>query len=202
MKRHRSLIRIGLAVLSLAAVLLAEALGGSAAAGSRASGAQAQVVHASRLHPRPYAVRPGSRVPAHDLFGTRVFSDARHGFALADARQAQYPACTSDGGARWTFCGPQFHVDAADAPEAVDSVGTLGDGRLYAYGSSVVDVTTNGGRVWWEGYLGDLVVAVVPGSEGDLLAYVQSFSGKNIVVKQWVTRDGGRSWRPNAAPGG
>jgi hypothetical protein len=158
-------------------------------------------VTAQRLHPRPDAVARGTRVRDSALFGTRVFANARAGFALADVRQAQYPARTTDGGKTWRIDGPQFHVNAADAPEAVGFVGVAGPRRLFAYGSSVVDATTNGGRTWWEAFFQDLVVAVVPGPRG-LVAYVQQESGNRAVTSQYLSRDGGRHWRLSTAIGG
>lgn len=153
------------------------------------------------MHPRPGAAPRGTLVRP---FGDRVFSDARHGFALAGRGQAQYPARTLDGGRTWRIDGPQFHVDAADGAEAVGSVGVAGPRTLFAYGSSVVDVTTDGGRVWWETFLGELVVAVVPGVGHDLVAYVQQPSGRGSAASTWqyVSSDGGRHWRLSTALGG
>jgi hypothetical protein len=165
-----------------------------------------QVLTAGRLRTRADAIRPGTRVNSSALFGTRVFSNNRDGFALANGNQAQYPAVTVDGGRSWRIAGPQFHVDAADGPEAVGYVGMESARTLYAYGSSVVDVTTNGGRTWWETFLDEVVVAVVPGPSGDLVAYVQqsvSNSAANPAVTwQYVSRDGGRHWRYSSALGG
>jgi hypothetical protein len=172
-----------------------------------ASGAQAaapappQTIAAKRLRPRPDAVARGTKVRDSALIGARAFWNARDGFALADVRQAQYPAHTTDGGRTWRIDGPQFHVDAADAPEAVGFVGIAGPRRFFAYGASVADVSTDGGRTWWEAFLGDLVVAVVPGP-GRLVAYVQHVTGNRAVTWQYVTRDGGRHWRHSTAIGG
>lgn len=163
-------------------------------------------IKARRLPTRPGAVTPGTKVRSSALFSRRVFWNARVGFALADVGQAQYPARTTDGGRRWRIDGPQVHVNAADAPEAVGYVGVAGRRTYFAYGSSAVDVTTNGGRTWWEAYLGDLVMAVVPGYHGHLVAYVQqSVSDRHpnhVVIWQYVSRDGGRHWRYSTALGG
>jgi hypothetical protein len=132
-----------------------------------------------------------------------VFANGRVGFALANDGQAQYPVLTTDGGRAWRLDGPQLHVDAADAPEAVTSVGVAGTRTFYAYGSSAVDVTTNGGRTWWETFLGELVVAVVPGPRRELIAYVQQSIGRPtaeaLVTWQYVSSDGGRLWRYSTA---
>lgn len=139
------------------------------------------------------------------MFGDRVFPTANIGFALANGNQAQYPAITTDGGLTWRIDGPQLHVDAADGPEGVGYVGTLGPHTFFAYGSSVVDVTIDSGRTWWETYMGELVMAVVPGFRNHLVAYVQqsvSNSGHPAVTWQYVSRDGGRHWRYSSALGG
>jgi hypothetical protein len=158
-------------------------------------------ITAKRLHARPDAVARGTKVRDSALFGVRTFANARDGFALADVRQAQYPARTTDGGRTWRIDGPQFHVNAADAPEAVGFVGMAGPRRLFAYGASAVDASTDGGRTWWEAFLGDLVVAVVPGP-GKLVAYVQHEAETRAVTWQYVSRDGGRHWRYSTAIGG
>jgi hypothetical protein len=158
------------------------------------------------MRARPGAIDPGTAVGNGVLFGDRVFANVGDGFALADDNQAQYPAVTTDGGHSWRIAGPQLHVDAADAPEAVGSVGVAGPRTLFAFGSSVIDVTTDGGRSWWETFLGELVVAVVPGPGGGLVAYVQQSLSNNSVnpaaTWQYVSRDGGRHWHYTTALGG
>jgi hypothetical protein len=107
---------------------------------------------------------------------------------------------------RWTIDGPQFHVDAADGAEAVGFVGVDGPRTFFAYGSSAVDVTTDGGREWWETFLGEEVMAVVPNLRNELVAYVeQSVSNQRLnpaVTWQYVSRDGGRHWRYSTSFGG
>jgi hypothetical protein len=161
---------------------------------------------ARRLRARGNAVPVGSLVSNDALIGQRVFANASDGFALADDGEAQYPAVTTNGGQTWRIDGPQFHVDAADAPEAVSSVGIVSSHTHFAYGSSVVDVTTDAGRTWWETFLGELVMAVVPGQRHHLIAYVQqsisNSSSNPAVTWQYVSRDGGRHWRYSSALGG
>lgn len=159
---------------------------------------------ARRLRPRPYAAAVGTPVAGSHL-GTRVFASATVGFSMAGVSSAQYPVRTLDGGRIWRVDGPQFHVDAADGPEAVGHVGLVDARTYYAWGSSVVDVTTNGGRTWWETFMGELVVAVTPGPENNLLAYVQNQVGNNsshVVTRQYVSDDGGRHWRYTTVLGG
>jgi hypothetical protein len=132
-----------------------------------------------------------------------VFTDPRDGFGLANHGTAQYPAITRDGGRSWRIDGPQLHIDAADGPEAVSYVGAASARTLYAYGSSVVDVTTDGGRTWWETFPEGLVMAVVPGRGHDLAAYVQqSTAHGQSRTWQYVSSDGGRQWRLDSALGG
>ena len=68
-----------------------------------------------------------------------------------------------------------------------------------------VDVTTDAGRTWWETYMGELVVAVVPGAGDRLVAYVQqqlsNNSTRSAATWQYVSSDGGRHWRYTTALG-
>jgi hypothetical protein len=158
------------------------------------------------LKARANAVAVGT-VVSGSIVSTRVFANGHDGFALASKNNAQYPARTVDGGQTWRINGPQFHINAADAPEAVQFVGLLNSRKYFAYGSSVVDVTTNAGRTWFETYMGDAVLAVVPGfiGRGSLLAYVQDLTGSNsnkVSTLQYVSRDGGRHWHYTTAFGG
>jgi hypothetical protein len=146
-------------------------------------------------------------VRSADLFTNRVFPTARVGFALADDGQAQYPALSTDGGRHWRIDGPQLHVNAADGPEAVGFVGAAGPHTFFAYGSSAIDVSSDGGRTWWETFADELVMAVVPGlRSGELVAYVQHSASTNrtdpAVTSQYVSRDGGRHWSYSTALGG
>ena len=161
---------------------------------------------ARHLRPRAGALSRGTAVKQSGLVTPRVFANASVGFALANTHSAQYPARSLNGGKTWRIDGPQVHIDAADAPEAVGSVGVAGSHTFFAYGSSAVDVTTDGGRTWWETLLGELVVAVVPGPRHELVAYVQQQLDPNsirgTVTWQYVSRDGGRHWVYSSALGG
>jgi hypothetical protein len=168
-----------------------------------------RLLTAGRLRPRAGSgplEQPGTFVSPSSLFSNRVFVNAKLGFALANGDNAQYPAVSTDRGRQWRIDGPQVHVDAADGPEAVQFVGITGPRTFFVYGSSAVDVTTDGGRVWWETLLGEQVMAVVPGSAGQLVAYVeQSVSNQHLspaVTWQYVSRDGGRHWRYSTSFGG
>jgi hypothetical protein len=142
--------------------------------------------------------RFGTDIPSSDLAGTRVFANMQVGFGLTGDNGQTFPARTANGGKAWTIDGPQFHVDAADGAEGVSYVGIVSPNEEFAYGASVVDVSTNAGHTWWETFLGENVTAVVPGRQG-LVAFVQqSVSNKYlnpIVTWQYVSTDGGRHWR-------
>ncbi len=165
-----------------------------------------QHIRAGRLVPRPYAATPDGQVSSRDLFTNRVFIDAKVGFALANVGNAQYPAVSRDGGRTWRIDGPQVHVDAADGPEAVGYVGAAAPRTFFAYGSSAVDVTTDGGTTWWEALPGELVTAVVAPFPGLLVTYVQqSVSNDHVnpaVTWEYVSRDGGRHWTYSTDLGG
>lgn len=153
---------------------------------------------AQHLRPRPAAVPRGTTVKQADMFSTRVFANASVGFALVNLDSAQYPARSLDSGGTWRIDGPQVHVNAADGAEGVEFVGVAGARTFYTYGTEAVDVTTDGGRTWWETFLGELVVAVVPGPRNSLLAYVQQQLDPNsslaAVTWQYISHDGGHHW--------
>lgn len=164
---------------------------------------------ATRMRARPGAVARGTVVKPADLFTTRVFANLSPvGFALVNIDSAQYPARSADGGRTWRIDGPQVHVNAADGAEGVQYVGVASPRTFFAYGSQAVDVTTNSGRTWWETFLGELVVAVVPGSRSnELVAYVQrqlSSNSSSLAAPTWqyVSHDGGRHWVYSSTLGG
>jgi hypothetical protein len=143
------------------------------------------------------------------VLGERIFSNGRTGFALANVRSTTYPVSTVDGGRVWRIDGPWLYREAADAPAAIDNVGLALPDMFYAFGPSVIDVTPNGGRTWWQTFLPDhdgFVVAIVPGFHVDLVAYVQRRSRHDrtnqLATYQYVTTDGGRQWRISNAPFG
>jgi len=189
----------GLAMLGGVLALAGVAVGVGEASGQAARPPRPPArLSAHRLGPRPQAVAPGTAIPSSQLFGDRVFADDRDGFALANDGQAQYPAKTTDGGTTWRIDGPQVHVDAADGPEGVGYVGVASARSYYAYGSQAIDVTTDGGRSWWQTFAPGLVVAVVVAPRG-LLALVQPGDGSTW---PYVSTDGGRRWRYSTRLGG
>jgi hypothetical protein len=97
-------------------------------------------------------------------------------------------------------------ASTADGAEGDGYVGVAGPRTFFAYGSSAVDVTTDGGRSWWETFLGELAMAVVPGPRNELVAYVQqqvSNDHANPAVSwQYVSRASVRHWSYSTALGG
>lgn len=176
-------------------------------AGERLAVRPPRVIRAHRLTAPRGAVRPGTVVSSRQLVSDRVFANARDGFALASVRSAQYPARTVDGGRVWRIDGPPLHVNGANAPAVVDSVGVDGSRTAFFYGGGqAVDVTTDAGRVWWQAFIGELVVAVVRGPRRQLVTYAQQQvrRGRSYATQTWqyVSGDGGRVWRYSTALGG
>jgi photosystem II stability/assembly factor-like uncharacterized protein len=144
-------------------------------------------------------IKPGTPVDSKQLT-TRVFADARRGFALFENLAGEtFPATTTDGGRVWRVAGPVLHAPAAQGALAVTQVGTAGPGRYMAFGDgSVVDVTSDGGKQWWRAALGDEVPAVIA-SGGQLIAFAQEqapTARETLHAVVWVYRstDGGRVW--------
>jgi hypothetical protein len=138
-------------------------------------------------------LHPGDIVSASQL-GRRVFVDSRHGFALANSDEAQYPAASTDGGHTWRISGPVLHVNAAQAPLVVSEVGALSR-RIYfaAGGGEVVDATPDGGHNWYRAFFPGGLIGVVP-SGSRLTAIVDSEDqGPSTLI--YVSSDGGRHWR-------
>jgi photosystem II stability/assembly factor-like uncharacterized protein len=162
---------------------------------------QPQSVAGHRLGDGGYrAIKLGTRVPSGRL-AARVFANARRGFALFNSSSGEtFPAATDDGGRIWRIDGPVFFAPAADGALAVDQTGAVAPGTYWAFGpGSVVDVTTDGGKRWWQAALGDEVPAVVSAG-GHLVAFAQEqipTRGETLHAVTWVYRstNGGRSWR-------
>jgi hypothetical protein len=129
---------------------------------------------------------------------TRVFPTAKRGFALAVVRGALYPSTTTNGGKTWRIDGPSFYAPGAQAPRVVTYVGAARPGTYFAFGGggTAVDVTSDSGKRWWQAFLGDLVLAVVPSPKGSLVAITQELGGHGGKAVTWVyvSNDGGRHW--------
>lgn len=168
---------------------------GASGASTRAAAAAKppRTVTATRITRRPGTLAPGTGVPSVDLAGQRVFTDAKHGFALASVSDADYPVATTDGGKTWKTNGPALHLHAAQAPLAVVFIGAVNRRTVFAWGGQVIDATSDGGKHWYSAlFTNGGPVAVVRGLAGDLVGFVGSFSGASIW--QYVSRDGGRTW--------
>lgn len=145
----------------------------------------------------PNTLRPG-RVVRSSTLSHRVFVDNKHGFALANVSNAQYPAATANGGRTWRVNGPALHLNAAQAPFVVCEVGAL-DRRNYwagGCGGQVVDTTNDAGRHWWRSLFQGSVLTVVS-SGGSLLVFLESFTSGSVsaTIQVYASTDKGRSWR-------
>jgi len=153
------------------------------------------------IAPRGTVVPSGNVLPGDQgVWTDRVFASRRIGFALANYGAADYPVETTDGGKTRRIDGPWFSAEIADGAWGVGYVGVAGPRSFFAYGSSAVDVTTDGGRTWWACLLGESVQAVVAGGgPDDLIAYVQDQAGQGnaAVTSQYVSDNGGRTWNYN-----
>jgi len=192
------LVRFPLVVAS-AAVLSVVALAGALSASSNAAPTTIPKTVTGKLITRPHGTLAPGTVVHSGALGQRVFTNASNGFALANVGGAQYPAATTDGGTVWKTDGPALHLDAAQAPLAVVSIGAANRRTIYAYGTGqVVDVTSDGGKHWYQALFQGESMAVVPGISGHLVAFLDG----NGATWQYVSKNGGRSWTYDSAVGG
>ena len=132
-----------------------------------------------------------------------MFNDAKHGFALVDNGQAQYPAATADGGKTWKTDGPALHLNAAQAPLAVVYIGIAGQKTIFAWGTGqVIDSTSDGGQHWYRAVFIGLPVAVVKNPQGHLVAFVDGETSGSNATMQYVSKNGGKTWRLDNTIGG
>jgi hypothetical protein len=182
------------AALPLALALAA--LGTGAAVSAAATAASPAVVKATLVTRQRGTPAPGITIPARDLFGQRVFLGASFGVALADTGQSQSPALTTDGGRTWKLVGPALHLDAAQAPLAVTTIGLANRRTFFAYGDSqALDVTSDAGRHWYRALFQGSVVAVAAVAPHQLSAFSLAGGGQNAATQRYVSTDGGRTWR-------
>ena len=154
-----------------------------------------KTVKATRVTRQRGTLAPGSHIASGDVVGQRTFVNARTGFALATAGQADYPAATTDGGKTWKTNGPALHLHAAQAPLAVTFLGAVNRKTVFAWGGGqVIDATRDGGKTWYRAlFTTGSPVAVVRDFSGHLLAFIQAGTGSSTV--EYVSKDGGRTWR-------
>jgi photosystem II stability/assembly factor-like uncharacterized protein len=119
-------------------------------------------------------------------------------------KNVTYPAATSDGGKTWKTNGPEFHVPAAQAPLVVTMVGAARPKTDFAWGGpqggNVINVTTDGGKTWWQSFPPEVVLSVISVPRHKLIAVVQSptkSGGTTAVTWVYVSKDGGRHWKYN-----
>ncbi len=189
--------RAAVRALVVSAALLGWSSVAVSGASTRAAAAAVKppkTVTAVRVTRRPVTLAPGTPVPSASLFGQRVFTDSKHGFALASPSDADYPVATTDGGKTWKTDGPALHVHAANAPAAVLLIGAVDRKTVFAWGGGqVIDTTRDGGKNWYRAVFPSAgPVAVARELNGHLLALVGSLSGASIW--QYITKDGGRTW--------
>ena len=148
--------------------------------------------------PRDHRI-PGARV------GVRTFPTGDgFGVGLATQDGASYPVASTDGGQIWRTDGPALVQDVAQAPLQVTTVSAVSPEVQYAYGAgNVVDVTSDGGRIWRRSLFDGIPMAVVPGYHGNLVALVDMTPrGDGGPTWQYYSNNGGRSWHYTTAAGG
>jgi hypothetical protein len=202
---YAQLTRVARSALVIAVMLAAAvtALAASAVTAQTSAG-PAKTVTGSLLTHVPGTLVQGTKVRSSSL-GIRTFTDAKHGFALASVGQAQYPAATVDGGRTWRTDGPALHLDAAQAPLVVLSLSATNRRMIYAYGGGqAIDATTDSGRHWYRALFDGLSMAVTRNFSGHLVGFIDGTAGGSAKGQTWqyVSKNGGRSWRLDPAIGG
>lgn len=175
----------------------------SATASSDASPPKA--VTARRLRPSaPAGLRPGTPVGS-GFTGVRVFANRRVGFAVTNVPQAgggTYPVATSNGGRTWRTDGPVLHIPAAQGAVAVGQAGVLGPRIYFAWCgacNTVIDVTADAGKRWWQTLMPGIVLAVIGGSNprAGLTAIIEgpasAPNGRGASLWVYLSTDG-RRW--------
>ncbi len=144
-------------------------------------------------------LRPGTVVAPANL-GVGVFADARHGFTLASIDYQTYPAATIDGGRTWRIDGPVLPIPVAPRPTAIGQPGVAGPETYFASeglaGITVVEVTTDAGKHWWQAFLPGGVV-YVGAFDGELTAIIAVATGdpQRAGVQFWAYHSrSGRRW--------
>ncbi len=199
-------MRTVVSILVVSAAALGSIIASASAAPSRSAQAAAgpqQTVSATLISRPGRTLAPGSTVSASKIFGNRVFTGAQRGFALVDTGQAQYPAATVNGGKTWKTDGPALHLNAAQAPLAVIYIGAAGPKTIFAWGTGqVIDTTSDGGQHWYRALFFGLPVAVVRNPQGHLVAFVDGETSSSNSSLQYVSKNGGKTWRLDNTIGG
>jgi hypothetical protein len=202
--RFISYRRTGMAAAVVIGALLASGLVSvsGAARGAAAAAKPSKTVTGTLVTRRPGTLAPGTAVAPARVAGQRVFTDAKHGFALASVASADYAVASTDGGRTWKTDGPALHLHAAQAPLAVAFIGAVSRKTVFAWGGGqVIDATSDGGKHWYSALFGNGgPVAVVHDFAGHLRAFISASSGST--TWQYVSKDGGRTWHYQAAVAG
>lgn len=186
----RAAVPVAGCVLGIGALLAGTS---SASTGRATASSPPKTVKAARVTGTPGTLKPGSKLRGATIFSQRVFTDAKHGFAIASPVDADYPVATVDGGKTWRTNGPALHLHAAQAPLAVVNVTVFSRKTIFDWGGGqVIDATSNGGKTWYRALFQGGPLAVEPGFNGHPIAFIGSFDGKS--VWEYTTRDGGRTW--------
>lgn len=192
--RPRTAVLSAAAATAAAAALAVPAL-------SSASPATSSAVSVTTIKAQPSTLPLRSRILGGHVQSRRTFFGNSFGVALGhDPSGAVYPVQTGNGGRTWRTDGPALWVPAADAPLTVATVTAATRSLQYAYGGGqVVDVTKGGGPTWRRATFPGTVTAVVPGTRRNtLVAYVIPGT-KGASPRQYVTTNGGISWRRSSA---
>ena len=199
-------MRTVVSILVVSAAALGSIIANASAAPSRSAQAAAgpqQTVTATLISRPSNTLAPGSTVSASRIFGHRVFNNAKLGFAIVNTGQAQYPAATVNGGKTWKTNGPALHLNAAQAPLAVIYIGAAGPKTIFAWGTGqVIDTTSDGGQHWYRALFFGLPVAVVRNPQGHLVAFVDGETSSSNSSLQYVSKNGGKTWRLDNTIGG
>ena len=167
-----------------------------------------KIVQAQRMHVSAgfHRLRPGTRVNG-SFSGRRFFANRRDGFALGNltAREggAMYPLATRNGGKTWRIAGPLVNVPAAQGGVDVAQSGAYSS-RLWFMCcglNTVVDVTSDAGRRWWQAFLPGEVVTVEAGNPSftgtgaNLIAVVRPLENPRSRHQLWIyVSRNGRRW--------
>ena len=194
----RSVVSPRKLVAALVVVGVVLGLGSIGVSGAATRGTAAakppKTVRSTLITRRKGTLATGSSVRASAVSGQRVFTDAKHGFALASVGSAQYAVATADGGKTWKTYGPALHLNAAQAPLSVSFIGAVSRKTVFAWGGGqVIDATSDGGKHWYSAlFTTGSPVAVVRDIQGHITAFVGSPSGG--ATSRYVSKDGGRTW--------
>ena len=156
--RRRATMAVG-AVAAIAATAVV-GIGAATAAAPK----PAKTVTGSLITVQPGTLKPGTKLSGSAVGFPRVFVNAKTGWALATAQQAQYAAVTTNGGKTWRTASPALHLNAARRRWSVTQIGARQPKVAYAFGGGqVADVTSDGGKHWYRALFDGTDMAVVPG---------------------------------------